>query len=118
MILIVACLSSLVAAILSTRPIILKGEFTEEDLQNKRVNLLFFGNFFNTLFKDYEKAVKEMMRDEDQVYSVMIMDQYSQGKVLAKKFKLLRIAYDIFMYGFILFIVTSTLAIIFYSGPK
>ncbi len=115
LILIVSCLASLVAAILSTRPIILKGEFTEEDVQNKRVNLLFFGNFFNTAFRDYEKAIKEIMKDEEETFSIMIMDQYSQGKVLAKKFRLLRIAYDIFMYGFILFIVTCTLVMILYT---
>ncbi|MBP6977749.1 MAG: DUF5706 domain-containing protein [Bacteroidales bacterium] len=114
MILIVSCLASLVAAILSTRPILLKGEFTEEDVQNKRVNLLFFGNFFNTAFRDYEKAIKEIMRDDEETFSIMIMDQYSQGKVLAKKFKLLRIAYDIFMYGFILFIITFSLVMILY----
>lgn len=118
LILIVTCLSSLIAAILSTRPIMLKGEFTEEDLLNRRVNLLFFGNFFNTAFKEYEKAMKEMMQDDNHLYSVMIMDQYSQGKVLAKKFRLLRIAYDIFMYGFILFIITCTLAMILYSRPS
>lgn len=115
LILIVTCLGSLVAAILSTRPIILKGEFTEEDVQNKRVNLLFFGNFYRSAFTDYEKAVKETMRNEEETFSMMIMDQYSQGKVLAKKFKLLRIAYDIFMYGFILFIISCTLVMILYT---
>ena len=117
MILILTCLGSLVASILSTRPIILKGEFKEEDVRKRGVNLLFFGNFFNTAFSEYVKAVKEMMNDEDHVYTMMIMDQYSQGKVLAKKFKLLRIAYDIFMYGFIVFIVTCTLVMILYRNP-
>ncbi len=117
LILVLACLGSLVAAILSTRPIILKGEFKEEDLRKRGVNLLFFGNFYNTAFSEYEKAVKEMMGEEETVYSMMIMDQYSQGKVLAKKFKLLRIAYDIFMYGFILFILIFTLVMIIYRNP-
>lgn len=117
MILILACLGSLVASILSTRPIILKGEFKEEDVKKRGVNLLFFGNFFNTAFNEYEKAVKEMMNDQDHLYTMMLMDQYSQGKVLAKKFRLLRIAYDIFMYGFIAFIVTCTLVMILYRNP-
>jgi predicted metal-dependent HD superfamily phosphohydrolase len=117
LILILACLGSLVAAILSTRPIILKGEFKEEEVKKRGVNLLFFGNFFNTSFNEYDKAFKEIMSDEDHVYTMMVMDQYSQGKVLAKKFRLLRIAYDIFMYGFIAFILTVTLVMILYRNP-
>jgi hypothetical protein len=116
LILIFSCLGSLVAAILSTRPIILKGSTTQEDLNQKRANLLFFGNFYKMMFSDYEKAMREMMADEEQLFGVMIMDQYSQGKVLAKKFRLLRIAYDIFMYGFILFTITFSVIMIIYSG--
>jgi predicted metal-dependent HD superfamily phosphohydrolase len=118
LILVFSCLASLVAAILATRPILLKGNVTQEDLNQKRANLLFFGNFYRMMFSDYEKAVREMMENEDQLYGVMIMDQYSQGKVLAKKFRLLRIAYDIFMYGFILFTITFTVIMILYSAPN
>ena len=44
--LLVVCLTALVFAILSTRPKITKGEFTREDIEQKRANLLFFGNFY------------------------------------------------------------------------
>jgi len=49
---------------------------------------------------DYDEAVKEMMKDYDGLYSNMIMDQYFLGKVLGKKYRLLRKAYTIFMFGF------------------
>jgi len=39
----------------------------------------------------------------------MIRDQYSLGKVLAKKYKLLRMAYNVFMFG----IIISALVFVF-----
>ena len=95
-------LVTIVFAILSTRPNISKGEFTKEDIKENRINLLFFGNFYNMQLDDYEWAVEEMMKNDSHLYSTMIKDQYLLGKVLAKKYKLLRIAYNIFMIGLIL----------------
>jgi predicted metal-dependent HD superfamily phosphohydrolase len=96
------CLVTIIFAILSTRPKISSGKFTEEDIHNKRVNLLFFGNFFNMKMDEYEWAVKEMMKDSNYLYTSMIRDQYSLGKVIGRKYKLLRVAYTIFMVGLIL----------------
>lgn len=99
---IITCLSTIVFAILSTRPKISSGKFTKEDIHNKKVNLLFFGNFYNMKLEEYEWAVKEMMADQNYLYSSMIRDQYSLGKVISKKYRLLRVAYTVFMIGLIL----------------
>jgi predicted metal-dependent HD superfamily phosphohydrolase len=96
------CLVTIIFAILSTRPKISSGKFSKEDIHNKRINLLFFGNFYNMEMDEYEWVVKEMMDDTDYLYSSMIRDQYSLGKVIANKYRLLRIAYTIFMIGLIL----------------
>jgi predicted metal-dependent HD superfamily phosphohydrolase len=96
------CLITIIFAILSTRPKISSGKFTEEDIHNKKVNLLFFGNFYNMTMKEYEWAVKEMMKDSNYLYTSMIRDQYSLGKVIGRKYKLLRVAYTVFMIGLIL----------------
>jgi len=96
------CLVTIIFAILSTRPKISSGKFTEEDIHNKRVNLLFFGNFYNMKMNEYEWAVKEMMKDSSYLYTSMIRDQYSLGKKKKKKYKLLSVAYTIFMVGLIL----------------
>jgi hypothetical protein len=106
----ITCLSTIVFAILSTRPKISSGKFTEEDIHNKKVNLLFFGNFYNMEMDEYEWAVKEMMTDQNYLYSSMIRDQYSLGKVISQKYKLLRIAYTVFMIGLI---VSSLLFAVF-----
>jgi predicted metal-dependent HD superfamily phosphohydrolase len=96
------CLVTIIFAILSTRPKISSGKFTEEDIHNKRVNLLFFGNFFNMKMDEYEWAVKEMMKDNNYLYTSMIRDQYSLGKVIGRKYRLLRLAYTVFMIGLVL----------------
>jgi predicted metal-dependent HD superfamily phosphohydrolase len=111
----ITCLSTIVFAILSTRPKFSSGKFTEEDIHNKKVNLLFFGNFYNMEMDDYEWAVKEMMADQDYLYSSMIRDQYSLGKVISQKYKLLRTAYTIFMIGLILSSVLFAVFVLFVS---
>lgn len=104
-ILLAVCLSAVVFAILATRPNVNQGTFTTEDIENKKVNLLFFGNFFNMQLKDYDWAMKQMMADRDYLDSSMIKDIYSLGVVLARKYKYLRIAYNIFMFGLVIAIL-------------
>jgi len=94
-------LSTIVLAILSTRPNISSGKFTREDIEQQKVNLLFFGNFYNMDLEEYEWAVGEMINDDPYLYSTLTKDQYSLGKVLAKKYRLLRWAYNVFMVGLV-----------------
>ncbi len=61
---------------------------------------------------DYEWAIGELIKNEDNLYSTMIKDQYFLGKVLAKKYKLLRIAYNVFMFGIIISVLAFILAFI------
>jgi predicted metal-dependent HD superfamily phosphohydrolase len=113
MILLLVCLSAIVFAILATRPNITKGTFTEDDIKNKKVNLLFFGNFYNMSLHEYDWAMKEMMQDRDYLNSSMIKDIYFLGVVLARKYKYLRISYNIFMFGLIIAILAFGIAFIF-----
>jgi predicted metal-dependent HD superfamily phosphohydrolase len=112
-ILVLVCLSATVFAILATRPNISGGTFTRQDIENKQINLLFFGNFFNMELPDYDWAMKEMMKDKDYLYGSMIKDIYFLGVVLARKYKLLRISYSIFMYGLIAAIIAFGATFIF-----
>jgi predicted metal-dependent HD superfamily phosphohydrolase len=112
-ILLLVCLSAIVFAILATRPNITKGTFTEEDIKNKKINLLFFGNFFNMSLHEYDWAMKEMMQDKEYVNSSMIKDIYFLGVVLARKYRFLRISYNIFMFGLILAILAFAIAFLF-----
>jgi len=105
-------LTTIVLAILSTRPHISGGKFTKEDIKRMKVNLLFFGSFYNMGVEDYEWAIKEMINNDKYLYSTMIKDQFFLGKVLARKYKLLRAAYNVFMFGLIISVLVFILAFI------
>lgn len=109
--LVLVCLTTTVFAILSTRPIVNTGTFTRDDIHGKRTNLLFFGNFFGMKLEDYEWGMREMMKDSEYLYGSLIKDVYFLGKVLGRKYKYLRIAYNIFMYGFVLSILSFLIAL-------
>lgn len=108
--LVVVCLATTVFAILATRPNVTSGKFTRDDIKNKRTNLLFFGNFHGMQVDDYEWSMKEMMKDSDYLYGSMIKDIYYLGKVLGRKYRRLRVAYNIFMFGFVLSIISFIIA--------
>jgi predicted metal-dependent HD superfamily phosphohydrolase len=99
--LVATCLTTIVLAILATRPNVTKGKFSFKDIEDKKANLLFFGNFHNMELKEYEWGMREMMKDYDYLYGSMIKDIYFLGKVLARKYKWLRLSYTIFMFGFV-----------------
>lgn len=113
--LVLVCVTAIVFSVLATRPKITSGRFSPEDIQNKKINLLFFGNFYNMNLQEYEWAMKEMLNSRDYLYDSMIKDIYFLGIVLAKKYKYLRISYNIFMYGLILVMIAFAVAIFFFK---
>ena len=100
-------------AILATRPKITAGTFTKDDIRQKKANLLFFGNFHNMNLEDFQWGVTEMMKDADYLYGSMTKDFYYLGLVLGKKYKYLRICYNVFMYGFIAAVTSFAIAFIY-----
>lgn len=102
--------ASIVLSILATRPNITSGKFTTEDVKNKKVNLLFFGNFHKMKLNEFEWAMGEMMQDRDYLYSSMKKDLYFLGLVLDKKYKILRITYAVFMIGIIVSVIAFAMA--------
>jgi predicted metal-dependent HD superfamily phosphohydrolase len=113
LILIGVCLTTIIFAIKATRPTISSGKFTREDIKQKRTNLLFFGNFHQVSLEDFEWGMQEMIKDGDYLYSSMIKDIYYLGVILGKKYRNLRVAYTVFMYGFAIAILSYILAFLF-----
>lgn len=108
--------TSMIMSVLATRPNVTSGEFSKEDVKNKNVNLLFFGNFHKMKLQDFEWAIQELIKDQDYVYSSLTKDLYFLGLVLNKKYKLLRWTYTIFMIGMILSVIAFFVALKFF-GP-
>jgi predicted metal-dependent HD superfamily phosphohydrolase len=110
-VLMIVCVSAIILSILATRPNVTHGTFTEDDIRQKKTNLLFFGNFYKMGLKDYDWAIQEMLADKDYLYSSITKDNYFLGVVLARKYRYLRYAYNVFMYGLILSILAFGIAI-------
>ena len=109
-IMLISSVITIIFAILSTRPKVTTGVFTREDIEAKKINLLFFGNFYKMPLEEYDWAMNEMMKDRDYLYSTMIKDLYYLGLVLQRKYNLLRIAYNFFMIGIIITVVAFVIA--------
>jgi hypothetical protein len=113
-------LLSIIYAILATRPPITHGRFNENDVGVKPVNLLFFGSFYNMELETYTDAMLKLMDNGDTLYRTLIHEDYREGRILGRKYKLLRIAYNIFMYGLIAAVVIFILVSVFHHDqlPK
>jgi len=101
---------SIVLSVLATRPNVTEGKFTKEDVANKKVNLLFFGNFHQMKLLDFDWAMSEMMKDRDYLYGSLTKDLYFLGLVLNRKYKLLRITYTVFMIGILVSVISFAIA--------
>ena len=108
---------TIVLSILATRPTITGGQFSKEDITAKKVNLLFFGNFYKASLEDFRWGMGIMMRDPEYLYGSLIKDVYFLGVVLGKKYRLLRIAYNIFMVGVVISVIAFTIAV-FTKSPE
>jgi predicted metal-dependent HD superfamily phosphohydrolase len=113
--LLAASLITIIFSILATRPTIPNGLFSKKDIEEKKVNLLFFGNFYRMSLPDYKEGMEKMMEDKEFLYGSLIMDGYAQGIVLGKKYHLLRISYNVFMFGLILSVIAFIIASAFYG---
>lgn len=107
--------TSIIYAILATRPKAQMGKFTRDQVERKSANLFFFGSFFNMGYVEYEEGVRAMMSDREFLYNSLTKDLYWQGKVLGRKYQLLNICYTVFMYGIVVSVLAFTIAGVFYK---
>lgn len=105
-ILLLSSVLTIIFAILSTKPNVTKTRFTDQDVANRKVNLLFFGNFHQMLFDNYNNAMRDLIKDRDYIYDSMVKDLYFLGKVLDRKYRLLSLTYKIFMAGIIISVLS------------
>ena len=98
-VLLLTCVGSLVFAILAARPRISSKVVDPEELRSGKRNILFFGNFVHLPEDEFVEGIQDLMRRKDDLYDTMSRDLYSLGGVLARKYQLIRMAYNIFMVG-------------------
>ena len=110
--------ATMVLAVIATRPNVTRGQFTKEDVDQKRVNLLFFGNFHQMKLEEYEWAIQELLKDKDYVYSSLTKDLYFLGLVLNRKYKILRWTYTTFIIGIVISVFFFWLSFVLYGSER
>lgn len=118
LIFIIFSVASMIMAVLATRPNITSGKFTKEDVVNKKVNLLFFGNFHKMSLSEYEWAIQELVKDKEYIYGSLTKDLYFLGLVLNRKYKILRWTYTVFMIGIIISVIAFGVAFRFFGSER
>lgn len=109
--LLLTSLGSIIFAILSAKPNVTSKITSIDEIKEKNVSVLFFGNYSHLKRGDFENEITEIMKNEDKLYGNMIRDLYYLGKVLSKKYHLIRWAYTVFMIGLILTVLTTIFVI-------
>ncbi len=109
MLLLVTNLSSIAYAIFATRPELIHGN-------EKTRNLMFYGNFSNMDESEYVDNVTSLMNEGDELYKTIAKDTYHLGKTMDRKFKLLRISFNVFLGGIILSVVAFLACHILFGG--
>ena len=104
---------TIVIAIFATVPKVTQGVFSREDVINKKTNLMFFGNFYKTTYEEYKWGMGQMMQDPEYLYGALTKDIYHLGVVLGRKYRLISIAYYVFMVGIVISVIAFALAVIF-----
>ena len=117
-VLLVTCLISAVFAVFSARPSITNKKIDKKKIKDKKTSLLFFGNFTTLPLNEYIEDMNQLMNDEDLLYDNMTIDIYFLGKVLTRKYRLLRFSYNIFMTGLIISVLIFIVVfIVSYGKP-
>ena len=109
--LISVCLLTITFALLSTRPHVKPPTKVLPTDDSQKIDLLFFGDYTRLSVEEYKTAMKAMMITESHLQDKMIENIYAQGKVIVKKYRLLKTAYTIFMIGFPIAVVTFLIAL-------
>ena len=117
-ILLVTALGSVTTAILSAQPDVTSFAWLKKSPEiatNRRVNLLFFGQFTKLKLDHFQGGMRELMRQKDLLYTNMVTDIYYLGEVLTRKYRLLRTSYTIFLVGIILTALSFGIALLYKS---
>lgn len=105
-ILLLSCSSALVFAVLAARPRVSSEVVDLATVREGNRNILFFGTFRNMPEEDFLAGIQDLVHNRRDVYTAMAKDLYSLGGVLEKKYRLIRTAYTIFMFGLVLSVAT------------
>jgi hypothetical protein len=105
-VLMVTSLTAIIFGVLSAMPKVSGQEFSLEDVREHKVSILYFGNFLKIGKGEFVDYLRELKEDQEILYDDLSRDLYNLGAVLRKKYRLLSIAYRVFVGGLALSVLT------------
>ena len=102
-------LVSMAFAIFATRPELLHGSADTG-------NLMFYGNFHHMEEGEYVERVTTLMDNGDEVYEAIAKDTYYLGKTVERKFKLIRVSFNVFLIGVFLSVISFVVCHSLFNG--
>ncbi|HET9745593.1 MAG TPA: Pycsar system effector family protein [Chitinophagaceae bacterium] len=109
--LLLTCCFSVIFALMATQPRFVKSK--NKTPGKKSDSLLFFGSIPDRTLDAYLADMDELTHSPDSVYHAMETEIYNQSKVLTRKYRLLRIAFLVFTYGFISTVLAFIISFLF-----
>ncbi len=111
-ILLVVCLTTIVVSLIATNPTIAPRKKRFSKPSAPPVDLLFFGYYSQLTADEYRLNLRQLLSNDEDIYTSLIDNIYAQGQVLARKYRLLKFAYQFFMIGFSAVVVMAAIALI------
>lgn len=102
-------LISIAYAVFATRP-----EKNHGDRNTN--NLMFYGNFKDMQEEVYIKEITALIYQGDALYNTIAKDTFYLGKVMDRKFNLLRKSFNVFLIGIIVSVVAFLLCHLLFGG--
>ncbi len=115
-VLLLGCITALVYGVLAAVPRVSNVPIDLEKIGRNEANILFFGHFVKLSPSDYQQGMRDLMENQDLLYFNMVRDLYGLGKVLDKKFRLLRISFTVFMFALV--VGVGTFVLVFAIDPN
>lgn len=119
LVLLVGCLGSMFYAIVAARPRRAGRRVpSDSDLGSHRTGNLLFHETAGTMSEDeFTDAIDRVLRDESRSNEEMARHLHGLGRVLIRKFRLLRLSYTIFVVGLTASIVTFVAVVAGFAAP-
>jgi hypothetical protein len=107
-------IASMTFAIFATRPKTQRGEFSSEEIATGTAGLMTFDDFYKMPLEDYEVAISRVMEDREFLYGTIKRDIHRLGVDLSRRYRMIRISYDVFLTGLIISVIMFAACHVFY----
>lgn len=112
LLLLLVCLVTIIVSLTATNPTISPSAERTRLPADQPADLLFFGYYTKLTADEYRHQLRMLLRNEDDLYNSLIDNLYAQGKVLSRKYRLLKFAYQFFMVGFSAVVIAVVIALL------